>query len=383
MDIINIMDTINIGDEAVIKVLYLLNHAGSGGTERYVRTLVEQLNNNKIKAYFAYNEEGLLVDELKALGVNTFRVELKSRFDIKAAIRLAKLCKKLDIDLIHTQFLRENYIALLSRLFNPRVRVVYTNHMIVENDLFTRFTNRLLMPFEAGVIAVCSKGRETMINNGVGQAKIKVIFNAVDSAYWGKSDESSLRSEFNITMDTFVLICVSRFSAEKGHSFLIRSIAELKKICDVRFKCVLAGNGALLGEIKQLAGELGVIDDIIFAGFRKDIRNLLHGSDLFINPSETEALSYAIIEALASGLPVIASDVGGNGDIINRDTNCGILVRYGDEKEMAAVMYKLMSDRELYATLKGNAIKAADEIFNLVKMSNGTYNLYKEFIEGK
>jgi len=88
----------------MIKVLYLLNHAGKAGTERYVQTLIEKLHNNKIKAYFAYNEDGLLVERLKELGIETYRIEMRNPFDIKAVFNLVKLCKKLDIDLIHTQF---------------------------------------------------------------------------------------------------------------------------------------------------------------------------------------------------------------------------------------------------------------------------------------
>ncbi len=362
----------------MIKVLYLLNHAGRGGTERYVRTLVEQLGDKKIKAYFAFNEEGLLTDELKALGTDVFRLGMKSRFDVRAAVRLAGLCKRLDIDLIHTQFLRENYIALLSRLFNPRVKVVHTNHIIMENDLFTRITNRLLTPLEARFIAVCGKGREAMINNGIARGKIRVVFNAVDPAYWRNNGGSSLRDEFGIAADAFVFICVSRLSAEKGHAFLLRSLAGLKRTCGRAFKCVLVGDGPLMGEIKELAGGLGLSEEVIFAGFRKDVPNLLHGSDLFVNPSENEALSYAIIEALAAGLPVVASDVGGNGDIINSGTNCGLLVGYGDEKRMAEALLKLMSDRELYGAIKANAVRTVEEIFNLVKMVDETYNLYKE-----
>ena len=103
----------------LINVLYLLNHAGKAGTERYVQTLVERLNKNKINAFFAYNEAGLLVERLEALGVDTYRIEMKNRFDLKAARQLAGLCGKIGIELIHTQFLRENYIAMLSRFFNP------------------------------------------------------------------------------------------------------------------------------------------------------------------------------------------------------------------------------------------------------------------------
>jgi len=75
--------------------------------------LVEKLDNKKIKAYFAYNEDGLLVERLRDIGVETFKINMRNPFDIKAAWELGRLCKKLGIELIHTQFLRENYIAIL------------------------------------------------------------------------------------------------------------------------------------------------------------------------------------------------------------------------------------------------------------------------------
>lgn len=361
------------------KVLYLLNHAGKAGTERYIQILVEHLNNKKTKAYFAYNIEGLLVERLKALGVETFRIKLRNRFDLRAAWQLARLCKKLDIDIIHAQFLRENYIAMLSRLFNSRTSVVYTNHFILANNLLTRVTNHLITSLQAGIIAVCNRGREMMIANGINSKKIKVLFNAVDPEYWGKPEASTLRSEFGIGDDTMILLCASRFAYDKGHRYLVRSIARLREITDKKFMLILAGDGPLQKEIKGLAEELGLGKHIIFTGFRSDIKNLYNGSDIYINSSEHEASSFNIIEALATGLPVVATDKGGNNDIINEQNDCGILVQYDDEDDTAGAIKRLMEDPTLRERLSKNALKAVNEKFNLVKMADQTYNLYEEF----
>lgn len=365
------------GTETMMKVLYLLNHAGKAGTERYVHALVEKLNEKKIKAYFVYNEEGLLVDRIKALGVETYRLTMKHPFDIKAAWRLSRLCKKLDIDIIHTHYLRENYISLISRLFNPKIRVFYTNHFILRNNLPQRIFNRILGTLQAGVIAVCNKGKDMMISNGVNPKKIRVIFNGVDPNLWGSPEESTLRSELGIDRDTFILFCASRFAHDKGHDFLVKSLAEIKRITDRKFKCILAGDGPLLEEIKQLVVQMELQEDVIFLGFQKDMKRLYMGSDLYVNSAQHEALSFAIIEALAAGLPVIAADIGGNRDIINDSTNCGLLVEYDNASAMAAAIVSVMNDREMQEHLRTNALKTVAERFNIDKIVDETYHLYE------
>jgi glycosyltransferase involved in cell wall biosynthesis len=362
----------------MLNVLYLINHAGKAGTERYVQSVIEKLNGKEIKAYLAYNEEGLLCEKLKSMGIESFRIVMRNPFDLKAAFELSRLCRKHKIDLIHTQYLRENYIALWSRLFNPKTKVMYTNHFILENNFLLRVFNRILTPLEANIAAVCNKGKDMMISNGVNGKKIEVVFNGVDPLQWGDAVKSTLRQEYGIDDETFVILCASRFAYDKGHKFLINSIAELKKITDLKFKCVLANDGPFLEECKKQASDLGLQNDIIFTGFRNDIKNLFYGSDLYINSSAHEALSFAILEVLASGLPVIATDMGGNGDIINSQTNCGILVKYDDAKGLAQSVDRVMKDRELQKTLRSNALKAVREKFNLDKMVSETYNLYKD-----
>jgi hypothetical protein len=157
----------------------LINRAGKAGTETYVQSLIERLNNKEIKAWLCYNEEGLLVERLKALGVETIQIKMRNPFDFRAAWQLSRECKKRGIDLIHAQYLRENYTALWSRIFNPRVKVMYTSHFILRNNIILRIFNRILTPLESNIIAVCNKGKEMMISNGVSGKKISVIFNVI------------------------------------------------------------------------------------------------------------------------------------------------------------------------------------------------------------
>ena len=363
-----------------MKVLYLLNFAGKAGTERYVETLVKYLSaDGLVEPYFAYNEGGLLVERLEAMGVPCRRVEMRRRFDKKAARDLAALCAEWDIELVHCHYLREHYTALLAKKYYPRLRVVYTNHFVLANDFVTRLSNRFMDKKQDQMIAVCNKGREQLIANGWSGDRIQVIFNAVDMDAWaGDRSESTLRAELGLDEDRFVMLCASRFADDKGHKYLIDSIKRLTELTDVPFTLVLAGDGPLLEPTRQQVRDLGLEDYVKFIGFRKDIKNLYKGSDLYVNSSQHEALSFLIIEAMAAGLPVIATDMGGNSDIVNDQAGCGLLVTYDDPDSMAGAMKRFLEDPAFTAQCRANALKTIEEKFEVHKMAKVTYGVYEK-----
>lgn len=362
----------------MLKVLYLLNFAGKAGTERYVESLVRYLNGKKVEAYFAYNISGLLVERLEEMGVQTFQLSMDSRFDFKAAKKLAQLCKKLGIDVIHTHYLRENYIAMLSKKYNPNVRIVYTSHFVMKNDFITKLSNKLLSKKQDRVIAVCNIGKQELIKNKLDGNKIDVIFNAVDPEFWAEPIHSTLREDFDIADDDFVMLCAARFAHDKGHEYLINSVKLLDGMTKVPFKLVLGGDGELLEKTKAQVKERGLENKVLFIGFQSDMKNLYYGSDIYINSSEHEALSFVIIEAMASGLPIIATDMGGNSDIVNDDSNCGILVEYNNPQSMANAMKLLLEDKKLLERYKKGALDAIERKFNIFKMSEVTYGVYEK-----
>ena len=361
----------------MLNVLYLINHAGKAGTERYVQALIEKLNNKRITAFFAYNEDGLLRERIQGMGVKMIQLKMRHPFDLAAAWKLSRFCMENKIDLIHTHFLRENYIALLSRIFNPRTKVVYTNHFVMRNNGVIRIFNRMMTLLQGRIIAVCDPGKDMLIKNGNRKSIIDVVYNSVEPGYWKNDDTSSLRGEFGIGDDEFVILCASRFAHDKGHAYLVRTIKELKNITQVKFRCILAGDGPLLDGVKQLTEGLSLQNEILFIGFRQDMKNLYKGSNLYFNSSQHEALSFLIIEALASGLPVVATDMGGNRDVINERTNCGALVKYDDPGSTALEIKKIMEDRALYEKYRSNAFSAVEEYFNLEKNVDRTCEIFE------
>ena len=367
----------------MMKVLYLLNFAGKAGTERYVETLVRYLSaDGLVQPFFAYNEGGLLVERLEEMGVPCGRVEMRRRFDHQAARSLAELCRKWDIDVVHCHYLREHYTALLAKKYNSKIRVVYTNHFVMANDFVTRFTNRLMDKRQDQMIAVCNRGREQLIANGWSGERIQVIFNAVDPEVWaGDRSESTLRSELGLPEDRFVMLCASRFAEDKGHKYLIDSVKKLTGLTDRPFTLVLAGDGPLLEPSKAQVQELGLEEQVKFIGFRKDIKNLYKGSDLYVNSSRHEALSFLIIEAMAAGLPVIATDMGGNSDIVNDEAGCGLLVEYDNPDSMAGAMKRFREDPDFLARCRENALRTIQEKFEIHKMARATFEVYRKALE--
>ena len=368
-----------------MKVLYLLNFAGKAGTERYVETLVKYLSaDGRVEPYFVYNEGGLLVERLAAMGVPIRQLTLRSRFDWKAARALAKLCEEWDIDLIHCHYLRENYIAMLAKSYNKKIRVVYTNHFVIPNDAVTRLSNRMLDKRQDQMIAVCNKGKEQLMVNGWNGEHIQVIFNAVDMEAWaGDRSSSTLRAELGIPEDRFVMLCASRFAEDKGHKYLIDSIRRLTELSAVPFTLVLAGEGPLLEQTQAQVKEYGLTEEQVrFIGFRKDIKNLYKGADLYINSSQHEALSFAIVEALAAGLPVIATDMGGNSDIVNDEAGCGLLVEYDNPDSMAGAMKVMLEEPDFLVQCHEGALRTVEEKFEIHKMADSTFRVYEKALRG-
>ena len=359
-----------------LKVLYLINHAGKAGTEKYVYNLVKTYKEKNTKCYFAYAEEGLLSEQMEEMGIESVKIPMKNPFDKKAAKLVADYCRNNNIDVIHTQYPRENYIALLSRKYYSGTKVVYTCHLTLKTSLLWKITNKIMTKNNHKIISVCNKGKELLIGNGVPEGKIDVVFNGIRPGET-KPKNPEKRKELGIDPDTFVITTLSRYHMAKGLDFFADSVAELKKKTNKKFVVLFLGDGELFDKIKKQIEKLGLENEIKQLGFRNDAAEILAVSDMYVNSAKCfEALSFAILEALDNSLPVVATDVGGNSDIINDNTNCGILVNYGDTKAMAEAIKTIMEDEEKYKLFSENAKKTVCEKFNLDVLLEETYTKY-------
>jgi glycosyltransferase involved in cell wall biosynthesis len=357
-----------------MNVLYLIHHAGQGGTERYILLLAQKLRDEKrISPFFAYTEDGLLLRRMEETDIPVFKLELPGRYSLGAARKLAALCRKHKIDVIHTHFLRENYIALLSRLFYSKPRVVYTNHLFFPNDFITRLSNRVLSPLQHRVIAVCSPAKAQMIKNGIPAKRIGLIHNGVDPAEWVRLPGKKVRREAGVPDGVPVILYAARLVGGKGHDNLFRALAGIKEL---PFLLLLAGDGVLRDKLEKLAGELGLADKIQFLGFREDIREVLSSADLCVNAASTEACSFNILEAMAMGLPQAVADAGGNADLINGEN--GVLFADNDPEALRRALLSLLEDAGKRAECAANAERIARESFTAQMMTDKTFENYQE-----
>ena len=359
-----------------MKVLYLINYAGSGGSERYVELLAGYYHNNKCSCGLCYNIDGPLVEKMRKLGIPVYQLPMNNPLDLAAAKKLAELAKREGYDVIHAQYPRENYIAILARFFGCKAKVVFTSHLISEHPAAWRLMNRFFTPADHAVLTVCSYGREVLERGGVAKNKIRIVFNGVDAPSAPERDRSVLK-EFGIGDEEKIITILTRFSEEKGVPFLLRSIARLKEKTTIPFRLLLVGNGPDFDRDKELLPQLGIGDKVVLTGYRTDAARLLAASDIYLNSSSSEAMSFAILEAMGAGLPLVLTDVGGNPELVNTGEVCGILAPYGDEEAYADAIASLLEDDALRARYAAAARAKAREEFDLYHLLDKLFEIYK------
>lgn len=367
----------------MLRILHLLNYLGSGGSEKYIYSLAKKLHGGSCEFFIAYSNDGPGRSMFEELGISLIPLGMNSPFDIKAAMKLKKLCRQLSIDVVHTHFLRENYISVLSKIAGNKVGIINTRHMLFENSRMVVLSNRLFTRFNSRIIAVSGHVRDRLVREGINENRIAMIYNGVDSAEWDSAAAAGFRKEMGISEEDMLITSVSRFSPEKGHDFIIDVIGYIKEnmgalgLAGKKFRFVLAGSGPLQEAVIEKARENGLQDDIIFPGYVNNIRDLLKDSDIFIAHSQNEALGIAILEAMAAGLPVITTDSGGTSEIVNCSEEDGILVDYGDVQGYAEGLALLINDSHLRRQFADNGLKVVRERFSLDKTAAETYNLYE------
>lgn len=357
-----------------MNVLHMIHSIEKGGAETYLFNLLNNIDQS-INFSVVCEHEGENHKRLEESCNNIKIINMKSPFDFKAARKVSNYSRKNNIDIIQTHFLRENYIAVISKLFNPKIKIVWTAHLIAENNRKIKFFNSFFSKFVDKIICVSEAVKTSLEKEGISSNKLQVIYNGVDTKYYKPIEDNYLRRELCLNKNTLVLTTISRFNKEKGHDFLIEVIRELRKNIE-DFKVLLVGEGEEEDKIKQKVEEYGLRDYIIFLGYREDILEILSVTDIYISPSENEAISFSILEALSSGKVVVATEVGGVPEIFkNRDI--GVLVPYGEIKEFANAIVHLNNNGDLYERKKSNSRKVVENNFSLNKMIEETLRLYK------
>ncbi len=361
-----------------IKIGYIVRSLDYGGVEKYVVDLVNNLDDTLFcSVIFCLTEKGELAKKIKNNRIKVYELHKKKGNDFLISIRLGKLLQLEQIDIIHSNNWSTFVESVLAKLYaRKNIKLMYTQHGMEMNDFESKakrfFRNRLrqcLFFFLDQCIAV-SLATKKFINKEwiVPEKDVRLIYNGVDFSELkvDSNKKNKLRLSFGIKENEIVIGSVGRLMKVKNYPLLIKAVSLLYQK-NKKVKLLFVGNGPEKNHLNAIAEQMKLENNIIFAGQRDDVTELLSIMDIFVLPSISEGISLALLEAMAAGLPVIATSVGGNKEIIQDGIN-GLLVESDNEKELFKAMQLIISEKKINEQIRKNGLLRVKSIFSLDRM---------------
>ena len=354
-----------------LRVLQVVSDLGVGGAQEVVSTLSRYLREFECVPIVATLRDGPLRFDLEKLGIDVEVLPGRTRSlaQLPGAVGelrrlrgdLAALVSRHRVEVIQTHLLRSLDFLVLTLRAEPGVRRVYWTFHNAKLDLRPdqlpahpwllrpkRFTYRLLYGVAGrsvdGFIAISEDVKEAVLKDfWVPRRRVFAIPNGVDTERYGQSvDRRSVRERVDVPADARILIVVAKLMEQKGHAFLLRALPALLE----RFKdlhVLFVGDGPLRPDLADGIARLQAASRVHLVGNRRDVSDLLAASDLFVLPSLWEGMPMALLEAMASSLPVVATQVSGSAQVV-ADGESGILVPAADAERLGEAIARLLDD---------------------------------------
>jgi glycosyltransferase involved in cell wall biosynthesis len=370
-------------------ILIVIDSLDGGGAESQVLMLAHGLMEKGINtSVFTLRGGGKLVKKAKSLNLHIIEGDLKSKRDLKSLILsfifLCKTIRKYNPCIVHTFLPLSNFLGSIGgRLSGAKYVITSRRGQIKLNYLKKRwrFIDRV-SNFCSNIVTVNSHAIKDEMKeiDSIKLEKIICIRNGLDLNKFKikKIIRNEIRESLNIKESDFAWIKVANFSSIKGHEDLIRGFAEIDRSYSGKLFFVGKDNGALV-KLTKIVKDLKLEQRIKFLGFQEDIPKILSAMDGYICASHTEGFSNAILEAMASQLPIIATKVGGNPEILENG-RYGLLIEPNNEKDICKSMEMIMEDTCLRESLSSSCLKVVKDKYSKESMINNHINIYNKGI---
>ena len=365
-----------------MKILYVVTSAELGGAQKSALLLAKYFHGS----IAAGTEKQDLFLEAKQAGVPTFGLknlkrEVSPIHDFIAIFELFSLIKKLRPDLVHLNSSKAGFIGSIAGKL-AGTKVIYSARGFVFNEPHSWFVKSLLIGMEkfASVlrdqIITVSAADEISAKkyNLISPKKIITIHNAIPAIQFVGKDEAL--KTLNLPSDKIIIGTIANFYPTKGLDILIHAISQIDKKLLGTCLFVVIGAGPLEQTLKSLVQKLELNNHIKFAGQIKNAGSLLKAFDIFVLPSRKEGFPLTLLEALQGSLPIIATDVGGNAELLGQ---AGILVPSNSPAELAKAITLLIENKSQQSQLASQALKRA-ESFTLKKLFHQTQEVYEKIL---
>ena len=363
-----------------IRILYIALEMDLGGLQRVLNLLIRRIDRNKFTPYLCcLDRGGIFAEELEAGLVKTYVLHRKpGPLDMKLLINLYKILKENKIDIIHSQNGCTLYAAVAGRFAGVK-GIVHTDHgrlvpdkktAILEDRLFSFFIHRFV-----GVSEDLTEYLKTRVK--INKKRLITIVNGVDVSRFRPFSEESRRksrSLLGLRDDEKILGTVCRLDPIKNLEFLIQCMPVILRQLP-HCKLLIVGEGPIKDELIECVKKLGLASKVIFTGRLNNVEDVYPAFDLYACTSLSEGTSMTILEAMASGLPIVASDVGGNRRLV--DESNGIVFPLHDQRAFTEGAIRLLTEPGLSEKMGWKSRDKVERFFGLDKTVREYEALYQ------
>jgi sugar transferase (PEP-CTERM/EpsH1 system associated) len=355
-----------------IKIIHVVHGLDIGGLENGLVNLLNQLDEQFDHTILCLSKSGRMAQRIKNRDIRIIEMGLptnKFRFPV---LKLAKVFRQIKPDIVHTRGW-SSVDAIMAARVAQVTRVIHGEHGWEASDpegqnRKRNFIRKSLSPMVDRFVTVSDDLKRWLIQIvGIPDRKVVTIHNGVDTDKFIGDGRDAARRMLGLDAATFVFGTVGRLDPVKDHGSLLQAFAAITQV-DQRARLVIVGDGPMRAQIESKVAALAIGDRVCLLGERSDVHLLLKAFDVFALTSIAEGISNTILEAMASGLAIIATRVGGNPELI-QDGISGQLVEARDINEMTIAFGNYLSDLSLCARHGLAARTRVMEKFSLKRMS--------------
>jgi glycosyltransferase involved in cell wall biosynthesis len=374
------------GTHERVRVLWLINGLGPGGAERLLHSHARVADRERFDYEVAYllRRKSALAADLERAGVPAHPLGARRRTDVAAFRRLRRLIRDGRYDVLHVHSPLVGGVARAVVRTLPRDRrpiVVSTEHN--EWSSFkppTRLLNAAMFRGDAAHWAVSEQVRQSIWPSRRDRVEVVVHGLVLDDVARDEGVRAAVRAELGAAPDDVVIGTVANYRVQKAYPDLLHA-ARAVLDADPRVLFVAVGQGPLQGEIRALHDRLGLGDRFLHLGQRDDVPRLLSGWDVFTLASHYEGFPVSVMEALAAGLPLVVTDVGGIAAAVTDGVN-GRLVRPGRPDELAAALLDVARDADARARM-GVAAYTEGRRYDIRRAAGRIEQVYLDLVEAR